>query len=154
MQQEDLLREIRDELKEIKRQLRALNDSIEAKNAIEKKKSTKPKYHVNQEHTEARRIAWEWHEQRTFDRERREKEKQRSAELSSGEDPNRDGSTETDGERQEREYSEWRIQLDEDCANTTNYADKLYYDEKSSQDEHSAGQYPYQVDQEQGSRHK
>lgn len=154
MQQEDLLREIRDELKEVKRQLRALTDSIEAKNAIKEKKSTKPKYHVNREHTEARRIAREWHEQRTFDRERKEKEKKRRTELSSEEDPNRYGSPETESERQEREYSEWRIQLAKDCANSTNYADELYYDEKSSQDEHSAGRYTDQIDQEEDNRRR
>jgi hypothetical protein len=137
MQQEDLLREIRDELKEVKRQLRALTDSIETKNEIEEKKTTKPKYHVNREHTEARRIAREWHEQRIIDRER--KEKKRRSELSSEEDPHRYGSPETESERQEREYNEWRIQLAKDCANNTNYADELYYDEKSSQDEHSTG---------------
>jgi hypothetical protein len=96
MQQEDLLREIRDELKEVKRQLRALTDSIEMKNKIEEKK---PKYHVNQEHTEARRIAREWHEQRIIDRER--KEKKRRSKLSNEEDPHQYSSPETESERQE-----------------------------------------------------
>eukprot|EP00978_Attheya_sp_CCMP212_P029080 scaffold102189_cov64-Attheya_sp.AAC.10 len=66
MQQEQLLKEVKDELKEIKEQLKAITISLEKKsrrkndNKNNETKAEKNKYQITLDHKEARRIACEW----------------------------------------------------------------------------------------------
>eukprot|EP00978_Attheya_sp_CCMP212_P011210 scaffold27538_cov54-Attheya_sp.AAC.4 len=87
MQQENLLQDLNKELKEIKEELKAITISLEAKNQERKnnrdnkvssaekrfENTQKEKYSIKLDHKQARRIAREWSEKRTKEKDEKKR---------------------------------------------------------------------------------